>query len=241
MSDEPTKHDLPAPATPEVLRTAVAPAKTSLALASTQLAEAIGIEKTAMLAALKSQCFRCDPAKVSNEQLAAFVSVANSLKINPLLPGFLYAYPTQGGGIMPMMGPDLVLKLLAERADVDYWRCLVYPAVQDDPEELQPAPMYATAQIFRRDAKGPLEYTAYINEWKISTNPNWNTRPRHMLWIRAIKQCARQLIHGLPFDEDDRRIIIDACALPAGKSVPESGGRLPAAPLDIGLTKGDMP
>jgi hypothetical protein len=46
-----------------------------------------------------------------------------------------------------------------------------------------------------------------MSEWRINSNPNWNTRPRHMLGLRSLKHCARQIIHGLPYDIDDREII----------------------------------
>lgn len=169
--------------------------------ASSQLAVLLGMEVSSMLDTIKAQCFKCPANQVTDAQLAAFVSIANEMAVNPLLPGMLYAYPVQGGGIVPIMGPDGVFKKLAERPDVDSWEATIHP------EDAAQLPTHAVARIFRKGVEKPLKYTAYLSEWKINSNPNWNTRPRHMLTIRAIKQCARQIIHGIPFDEDERHIM----------------------------------
>lgn len=170
--------------------------------ASAQLAAFIGMEPRMMLDTVKAQCFKCDPTRVSDAQLAAFVSIANEMRVNPLLPGMLYAYPSQGA-IVPMMGPDGVYMKLASNPAVDGWDVTVYP---EDPTQ---APTHAVAKIYRKGSERPLTYTAVLSEWKLASNPNWNSRPRHMLTIRALKQCARQVIHGIPFDEDER-VIMDA-------------------------------
>lgn len=151
-----------------------------------------------MLDTIKAQCFRGSrPENISDAQLAAFVSIAAEMKVNPLLPGMLYAYPSQGA-IVPMMGPDGVYMKLSSNPNVDSWEVIVYP---EDPMQ---APTHAVAKIYRKGVERPLTYTAVLSEWKLASNPNWNTRPRHMLSIRALKQCARQVIHGIPFDEDER-------------------------------------
>ena len=169
--------------------------------ASHQLATLTGMEPGMMLETIKAQCFKCNPANVSDAQLAAFVSIAAEMGVNPLLPGMLYAYPVSGGGIVPMMGPDAVFKKLTEHPEVDSWETTVYP---EDPTQ---APTHSVCQIWRKGREHPLKYMAVLSEWKIGSNPNWNSRPRHMLSIRALKQCARQIIHGIPFDEDERVIM----------------------------------
>jgi hypothetical protein len=169
--------------------------------ASHQLAALIGMEPGAMLDAIKVQCFKCDPSKVSNEQLAAFVSIAAEMGVNPFLPDMIYAYPTANGGILPIMGPSGVYKKLTEHPDVDSWETTVFP------EDVTLPPTHAVTKIWRKGRDRPLSYTALMSEWRINANPNWNTRPRHMLGLRSLKHCARQIIHGLPYDIDDREII----------------------------------
>lgn len=185
--------------------------------ASHQLAQTIGMDPGAMLETIKAQCFKGNPANVSNEQLAAFVSIANEMQVNPLLPGMLYAYPIQGGGIVPMMGPDGIFKKLAEHPDIENWETEVFPT------DVMLPPTHATTKIFRKGRERPISYTAVFSEWKIGSNPNWNSRPRHMLSLRSLKHCARQIIHGIPFDEDERTIMGEINVTPnaAAEAQPE--------------------
>lgn len=171
--------------------------------ASDQLATFLGIEKGMMLETLKAQCFKNKrPDEVSDAQLAAFISTANALQVNPLLPGFLYAYPERNGGITPILGPDGVMKKLDEMivaGKLKGYKCDVKMGTDGKPES-------ATAIIHRAEGQIPAEYTAYYSEWSVTSNPNWQARPRHMIWVRAIKQAARQVIHGLPMDADEYEI-----------------------------------
>ena len=172
--------------------------------ASAQLASFLGIESSMMLETIKAQCFKGTPAaNVSDAQLAAFVSVAAAMKLNPLLPGMLYCYPERNGGIQPMIGPDGVYMLLANNPDIvaseksgsAWWT----EHGKDGDEET------CTAYINHR-GKGLIKKTIYVKEWLVSSNPNWQSRRRHMAEIRALKQCARQILHGIPMDEDERKL-----------------------------------
>ncbi len=168
--------------------------------ASDQLASFLGIEKGMMLETLKAQCFPGKrPDEVSDTQLAAFVSTANVLQVNPLIPGMLYAYPSKNGGVVPILGPDGTFKKLDEHianGKLEGFECVVFP------EDVTQKPTHATATIYRKNAK-PATYTALFSEWAVSGSPVWGSKPRHMLWTRAIKQAARQVIHGLPMDAEE--------------------------------------
>ncbi len=172
--------------------------------ASTQLSSFLGIEPSMMIETIKAQCFKGKrPDEVSDAQLASFVSVCNGLQLNPLLPGMVYAYPERNGGITPIVGPDGTMKKIDEMISsgkLDGYTCDVYP---EDPSLKA---THATAIIYRKNSEHPAKYTAYFAEWNVGSNPNWQSRPRHMLWIRALKQAARQVIHGLPMDDDEYKI-----------------------------------
>jgi hypothetical protein len=176
--------------------------------ATTALASIIGVSPQEAVAAIKAQCFKANANNVTDAQLVAFISIAKEMGVNPLIPGMLYAYPNQGG-ITPIMGPDGVYKKLGEHPEVDTWETTVFP---EDPTQ---DATHATARIWRKGREKPLTYTAILKEWKVQANPNWNSRPRHMLSIRALKQCARQIIHGIPFDEDERHIMGEINVTPA--------------------------
>lgn len=177
-----------------------------------------GLDKTYLIDTIKRQCFK---GAADDAQVDAFISIACEMKVNPLLPGMLYAYPISGGGIVPIMGPNGIYKKLMEHPEVDSWETEVFPS------DVSLPPTHATTKIFRKGREKPLQYTALLTEWKVGTNPNWNSRPRHMLGLRALKHCASQIIHGIPYDEDDRAIMgltnvtgtVDATS--AAESIPE--------------------
>lgn len=204
----------------------------SFVKASDRLSLALGIPVEQMISTLKAQCFRNSrPEDISNAQLAAFISIANDMKVNPLLPGMLYAYPDRGA-IFPIMGPDGVYKKLSEHEGIDSWESEVFPVEFDKP------PTHAVAKIYRKGVERPISYTAVFTEWFVSSNPNWKSRPRHMLGLRALKQCARQIIHGIPGDEDDRVI---AGAINVTETVPDRPPPPPKAKRGAAAVKENPP
>jgi len=188
--------------------TAAAPERVPYRRASEILAEHLGLDPKTMIETVKAQCFKgVNPSAVTNEQLAAFVNVANSLAsqcpgFNPLLPGMLYAYPTKSGGIEPMIGPDGVFALLNAMPDVLGWETV--PEFDESGELVS-----AVAKIIVR-GKEPFRKRVFLNEWKMESNLNWKIRPIHMLELRALKQCARYVIHGIPLDAEDIAIAAQA-------------------------------
>lgn len=209
--------------------------------ASDQLATFLGIEKGMMLDTLKAQCFTGKrPDEVSDAQLAAFVSTANVLKVNPLIPGMLYAYPSKNGGIVPVLGPDGTFKKLDEHiaeGKLEGYECIVYP------EDVTQKPTHATATIHRKNAK-PATYTALFSEWAMAQSPVWASKPRHMLWTRAIKQAARQVIHGLPMDAEEYAMseihnVTGSAEQPA--ATPERPAPKPRSPKGAAVVKENAP
>lgn len=188
--------------------------------ASSQLSAFLGIETGMMIETLKAQCFKGKrPDEVTDAQLAAFISVANALQLNPLVPGMLYCYPSKNGGIDPISGPDGVMKKLDEfvsSGKLDGYECEVFP-----PDAALP-PTHATATIHRKGSSHPSKYTAIFKEWVVPSSPVWTQKPRHMLWIRALKQCARQVIHGLPMDDEEYKIAQMVNVTPGAEPAPEA-------------------
>jgi hypothetical protein len=162
------------------------------------LARSLNIDPDQLVAVVKSQCFKGDPRSITNEQLTAFLSVAADLGVNPLLPGMLYAYPIAGGGIVPMIGPDGVYTMLARRPE--------YGGHRFEYEYHERTLVAVTCYIAWRGRELPVSKRIIVAEWEMGANPNWKTRRTHMAETRALKQAARQVIHGLPWDEEERRI-----------------------------------
>lgn len=208
-----------------------------IVLASTQLSQRLGVEKGAMIATIKAQCFKGKhPDQVTEAQLAAFVSTAQAIGVNPLLPGMLYAYPEQNGGITPIIGPDGIFSMLASNPEIEGWTAK---------HETIDGEKACTATI-KHKRLGDISKTVFLSEWQVQANPNWRTRPRHMLEIRALKQCARQVIHGVPLDDDEHKEAMKNVTATAGQGAdasvvetvtPPADGGAPAAPADTNRPK----
>ncbi len=198
-----------------------------LVKASSELSAYLGMEVSTMIDALKSQCFKGKRSdEVTNAQLATYISTANALKLNPLLPGQMYAYPDrQGGGVTVMIGPDGVFTLLSNHPDVIAQKD-GGPAFWTE-HGVDPQGKETCTGYINHRTKGLLKKTIWVDEWVVSSNPNWVTRRHHMSEIRAQKQVARMVIHGLPVDSDEHKLgemlnVTDSVDQPATTTVPET-------------------
>lgn len=185
--------------------TQLAVSRPPLVKASTELSTFLGMEVSTMIETIKAQCFKGKrPDEVTDAQLATYVSVANALKLNPLLPGQMYPYPERNGGVTVMIGPDGVFTLLSNHPDVVAQKD-GGPAFWTDHGVDATGAETCTGYINHR-TKGLLKKTIWVNEWIVGSNPNWQSRRHHMSEIRALKQTARMVIHGLPMDSDEHKL-----------------------------------
>jgi phage recombination protein Bet len=166
------------------------------------------------------------PANASEEQTAALLMVAQQYDLNPLLKQ-IYAFPSKGGGITPIISVDGWCELINRQPAFDGME--FEDAFDDDGK------IYAiTCRMFRKDRSRPTTVTEYLAECQRATDP-WRTSPSRMLRHRAMIQAAR-LTFGLSgaFDEghqlDDAPVEVNMepirrqVAPPAPKKAP------PAAP-----------
>lgn len=177
------------------------PATDTFIRASTALSQQLGLEPRAMIDAIKTQFFKGKEA--TDAQLAVVVSTARALGLNPLLPGQLYPYPDRSGSVTIMLGPDGIFTLLANNPDIvsqkDGGPAYYVEHGKDGDKET------CTGYVNHR-TKGLLKKTIWVDEWVVSTNPNWSARRHHMAEIRALKQAARMVVHGIPPDSDEHRL-----------------------------------
>lgn len=148
------------------------------------------------------------------EQLAMFVSVAHKYQLNPLTKE-IYAFPTKGGGIVPIVGIDGWISLVQRQDDYNGHK-FIYEWVDGKVGGKLAA---ATCQIFRKDLANPIEHTEFMEECARGTEP-WNKWPRRMLTHKSFSQCARYAFGlGGVYDQDEAERIIEAELKPA-----EGGG-----------------
>jgi phage recombination protein Bet len=136
-------------------------------------ADRLGLEPNRMMATLKATAFRGD---VSNEQMAALLIVANEHGLNPFTKE-LYAFPTKGGGIVPVVG-------------VDGWARIVNEHPQFNGMKFEQDDTKCTCIMYRKDREHPTTVTEYMDECRRGTEP-WQTHPKRMLRHKAMIQCAR--------------------------------------------------
>lgn len=148
----------------------------------------------------------CDPAKLmpmlkktafatcrTDEEFMAMCMVANTYGLNPILKE-VYAFPSKGGQVVPIVGVDGWIKLMNSN-----------PAF--DGIEFEEGADYCTATIHRKDRNHPIKATEWLAECIGTTEP-WKRWPRRMLRHKAMIQCAR-IAFGFAgiYDEDEARRI----------------------------------
>jgi phage recombination protein Bet len=120
--------------------------------------------------------------KASDEQIQVFLSVSNEYELNPFTKE-IYAFPTKGGGVQPIVGVDGWIKLIHRQSDLNGLE-FVEEADEDG------KPFSATCRIFRKSMERCIAITEYYSECQRNTEP-WQKWPRRMLRHKAMIQCAR--------------------------------------------------
>lgn len=172
-----TTTDVPATRAPKP------PALTTANSVILRLAERHGVASDALLSTVKATLMPSG-VQVSDQQLMAFLMVADQYKLNPFVKQ-IYAFPAKGGGIQPIVGIDGWLAIMNGHPEFDG---IEYSDQfdPDDPERL----VAITAKVYRKDRKHPVEATEYMAECSRNTEP-WKQWPRRMLRHKATIQAAR--------------------------------------------------
>jgi len=172
------------------------------------LANKAGLEPDAYFKAIKATVF---DSKGSQEELIAFLTVANKYDLNPFTKE-IYAFPKKGGGIQPIVS-------------VDGWANIINSHPQFDgmvfEDHFSPDGDLAaiTCRIHRKDRKHPVECTEYMAECKGTSDP-WRRWPRRMLRHKAMIQTGRYafgLAGIMDPDEADRAESVGWGKEPQGK------------------------
>ncbi|MGF7152649.1 RecT family recombinase [Novosphingobium gossypii] len=132
----------------------------------------------------------------SREEFVALVIVANTYGLNPLLKE-IYAFPTKGGGITPMVSVDGWIRLMNTHPQHD--------SIEFEDHVDENGGVYAIeATIYRKDRERPTKIIEYLSECKGNSAP-WQKSPLRMLRHRALIQCARIAygFSGLASDEGE--------------------------------------
>ena len=143
------------------------------------MATKFGMEPAAFEQTVRATC-GCD--KATKEQFAAFLLVANEYGLNPVTKE-IYAFPTRGGGIQPIVGIDGWMTMANNHPAYD--GITFVDRLGDDGQLLA-----ITAQVHRKDRSHPVEVTEYLTECRQGTEP-WKKWPARMLRHKSAIQAIR--------------------------------------------------
>lgn len=143
------------------------------------MSDRYGMEPAAFEATLRATVV---PKECSREQFAAFLLVAKEYKLNPLLKE-IYAFPSKGGGIQPIVGVDGWANLVNSHPSFDG---MDFEDHFSDAGDL----VSITCRMHRKDRSHPVTATEYLSECKRPTEP-WTKWPRRMLRHKSMIQAAR--------------------------------------------------
>ena len=118
---------------------------------------------------------------VTAEQFTSFIAVANEYGLNPLTKE-IYAFPTQGGGIQPIVSIDGWLRIINTHPD---FNGMTFEDIRGE-NGLEAV----KCNIYKKGIEHPVQVTEYMDECKMGTQP-WKKFPARMLRHKATIQCAR--------------------------------------------------
>jgi phage recombination protein Bet len=146
---------------------------------------------------------------ITNEQFVSFMAVANEYGLNPLVKE-IYAFPTQGGGIQPIVSIDGWLRIINSNPS---FNGMTFQDVIDNG-----ALVAVKCSIYKKGIDYPVEVTEYMSECKMNTQP-WQKYPARMLRHKAAIQCGRYAfgLSGI-IDPDEAERYAQAGVIDMGKA-----------------------
>lgn len=178
------------------------------------MAAKYSIEPAKFLATMKATVF---DGKASDEEMIAFLAVANRYDLDPFRKEvFAFRKGSEGGGVQPIVS-------------VDGWSSIANRQPQYDGVDFEDRLngdklVSITCRIHRKDRARPTEVTEYLSECKRNTMP-WNQWPARMLRHKAFIQCVR-LAFGISGimepDEAERMVDAQIRVLPPAETASEA-------------------
>lgn len=162
-----------------------------------RMADKSGIEPNRFMATIRETVMPTgrNTSPATDEQIAAFLSVADNLDLDPFKRE-IFAFPAKGGGIVPVVPVDGWVTIINRHSKHNG---VSFTDELDDRGNL----IAVTCHIRRKDRDFPIETTEYMIECKRDTDV-WRQWPRRMLRHKALIQCAR-IAYGLSgaLDQDE--------------------------------------
>jgi hypothetical protein len=167
-----------------------------------------GLSGANMLQALKSTYFRAAKGEepLTDGELMGACAVCKKYGLDPFLREIFCT--RAAGRLLLMVSIDGWLKQALTNKDYDGMESPKFE--YDESGKL----LSCETVIHRKDQQFATSYVAFYQEWAKNTPP-WNQQPRHMLYIKSLKNCIRLAFGISGIDVDDPQDITDVQMTPA--------------------------
>jgi len=165
-----------------------------------EMSRRLDVSAPTLEATLKATAFKeCK----TNEQFVSAVIVANTYRLNPILKE-MYAFPSKGGAVIPIVSVDGWISLINRQADLDGMELIENRGDDGAVESI-------TCKIYNKNRKIPTITTEYMSECCDNTKDTWKRWPIRMLRHKSLIQCAR-IAFGFSgiYDPDEGERIIQS-------------------------------
>lgn len=176
-----------------------------------------GVDADKLLATLKNTAFRQKDKEITTEQMMALLVVAERYDLNPFV-NELYAFPSKGGGIVPVVGVDGWTRLINRHPKFEGMEFAESDETKTMPGAKE-APVWMEVRIYIKDRRAPVVIREYLEEvYRPPTTKDdktfdgpWQTHTRRMLRHKTIIQGGR-VAFGLSgiYDEDEAQRVLEA-------------------------------
>jgi phage recombination protein Bet len=169
----------------------------------------------------------------SNEEIAAFLIVANKYDLDPFT-NEIYAFPNKKGGIIPIVGVDGFVTIMNRRPGFDGYE-MEYCEEEVTMEGAKSCPKWAEVKIFHKDREHPTIVREYLDEVYVAARGGypgpWQSHTKRMLRHKVLIQGIRVAfgITGI-YDEDEGARILEAQTVPTIME-PQSTEKAPDSPV----------
>jgi phage recombination protein Bet len=167
--------------------TAIQKAETSPLI--TEFAAQYKMTAATMLQTVKETVFPDKGKDITIPQLMMFLSVASQYNLSPFTRE-IYAFPTRGGGVVPIVPIDGWANIINRHPQMDGLEFIDEWIVPDSNKPHEKSLFSVTCIIYRKDRKYPTKVTEYMHECAKDTEP-WRKWSARMLRHKSMIQCAR--------------------------------------------------
>jgi len=161
-----------------------------------------------------------DNKVASNEEIAAFLMVANKYNLDPFT-NEIYAFPSKKGGVVPIVGVDGFVTIMNRQPDYNGYE-MIYSTEDSTMEGAKSCPEWAEVKIYHKDREHATIVREYLDEVYVparnSYSGPWQSHTKRMLRHKVLIQGIR-IAFGITgiYDPDEGNRILDAQTVESGK------------------------